>query len=99
LTVFLKQIECFFHSLERDYFAQSWCSSSMKTLRGRQCSFNQLTQFIMLYKLLDPFAASVNDFLTRATVLLPFTWKGWFWTKVMFLTLKPWEISNIPFKQ
>jgi hypothetical protein len=23
LTVFLKQIECFFHSLERDYFAQS----------------------------------------------------------------------------
>jgi hypothetical protein len=82
---FLRRATVFLHSLERGCFAQSWCSSPMKTLTGRQCSFQMLTQFTMLNKVQDPLAFNINASLTRAAVLLPFTWKGWFCTKVMLL--------------
>jgi hypothetical protein len=82
---FLRRATVFLHSLERGYFAQSWCSPQMKTVTGRQCSFKQQTQFTMLNKVLDPFASNINDSLTLATLHLPFTRTGWVWTKVMFI--------------
>jgi hypothetical protein len=48
----------------------------MKTLTGRQYSFKQLTQITVLNKMLDPLASNINDSLSRATVLLPFTSLG-----------------------
>jgi hypothetical protein len=54
-------------------FAQSLCSSPMKTLKARHHSFHKLTKFTMLNKVQDPLAYKVNPSLTRAAVLLPFT--------------------------
>jgi hypothetical protein len=39
----------------------------------------------MLNKVQDPLACKVNPSLTRAPMLFPFTWMGWFSTKVMLL--------------
>jgi hypothetical protein len=64
--------------IERGYFEQSWCSSLMKTLRGRQYSFKEQTQFKMLNKVLDPLASNINDSLPQATLCLPFTCMGQF---------------------
>jgi hypothetical protein len=104
---FLRRAAVFLHSLERGYFAQSWCSPQMKTVTGRQCSFKQQTQFTMLNKVLDPFASNINDSLTLATLHLPFTRTGWVWTKAMFVIHENTEwkevfpcISNsIPFRK
>jgi hypothetical protein len=63
----------FLLSLERGSLAQSWCSSSMKTLRLRQCSFQKPTQFTMLNKVVDLLASNFNVSLWRATLFLPFT--------------------------
>jgi hypothetical protein len=85
---FLRRATVFLHSLERDYFAQSWCSSPMKMLRGSQYSFQKLTQFTMINKVLHPLACNINDSLARATMLLPFTWMGWFCKEVIFSPMK-----------
>jgi hypothetical protein len=66
-------------------FAQSWRSSPMKTLTVGQRSFQKLTQFTMLNKVEDPLPFTINASLTRAAVLLLFTWVGWFNTKVILL--------------
>jgi hypothetical protein len=42
----------------------------MKTQRVRQYSLEQVTQFTMLNRVLDPLASHINDCLTRATVSL-----------------------------
>jgi hypothetical protein len=60
-------------------FAQGLCSSQKKTLKVGPRSFHTLTEFTMLNKVQDPLA------LTRAAVLLPFTWMGRFSRKVMLL--------------
>jgi hypothetical protein len=78
--ILLQELQCTFYSLVWSYFAQNWCSSPMKTLRRRQYSFKQLTQFTMMNKVLYPLASNINDSPTRATVLLPFTWMRWFCT-------------------
>jgi hypothetical protein len=46
----------------------------MKTLTVGQCSFQKLTQFTMLNKVQGPLACNIYASLTRAAVLLPFTW-------------------------
>jgi hypothetical protein len=71
---------------ERNDFAQRWCSSPMKTLRGGHNSLKQQTQFKILNKMLGPPASNINDSLTQAILHLPFTCRGPFWTKVMFVT-------------
>jgi hypothetical protein len=71
---------------ERNDFAQRWCSSPMKTLRGRHNSLKQQTQFKILNKMLGPLASNINDSLTQAILHLPFTCREPFWTKVMFVT-------------
>jgi hypothetical protein len=88
---FLKRTTVFLHSLERFYYAQSWCSSLLKMMTGWQHSFQMLTQFTMLNKVQDPLASNINDSLTRAAVPLPFTWMEWFSTKVMSLTQESTE--------
>jgi hypothetical protein len=75
---FLTRATVFLRLLQRRYFAQSWCSSPMKMLRDSQYSFNQLTQFKMLNKVLDPLDSNINDFLTRATVFLHSLQRGYF---------------------
>jgi hypothetical protein len=70
---FFQEIQCFFLSLERSSFAQSLCSSHLKTLTGRQYSFQKETQFSKGNNVLNPPAANINGFLTRYTLLLPFT--------------------------
>jgi hypothetical protein len=57
----------------------------MKTLRSRQYSLKQLSQFTMLNKLLGHVASNIHDSLTRATRNLPFACMGYF-AKVVFLT-------------
>jgi hypothetical protein len=61
---------------ERSYFAQRWCSSPMKTLRGRQYSFKQQIQFTILNKMLDPLGSNINDSISQATLHFPFTCMG-----------------------
>jgi hypothetical protein len=84
------------HGLERGNFAQSWISSPMKSQRGRQYSFQKLTQFTMLNMVLDPLPSTINDCLTCATLLLPFNWTGWFckswWPSPIW---KHWEVGRI----
>jgi hypothetical protein len=48
----------------------------MKMLRGRQRSFQMLTQFTMLNTVQGPLACNKNASLRRAAVLPPFTLKG-----------------------
>jgi hypothetical protein len=50
----------------------------MKTLRVKQYSFEQLRQYTMLKKVLDPLASNINDFLRRATVFLYSLARGYF---------------------
>jgi hypothetical protein len=56
----------------------------MKMLRGRPYSFNQLTQFTMLNKVLDLLTCYINGSLTREKVILPSLEKGYFAKKIMF---------------
>jgi hypothetical protein len=49
---FLRRATVLLYSLERGYLAQSWCSSPMKTLRGRHYSLKQQTQFKLQNKVL-----------------------------------------------
>jgi hypothetical protein len=81
----LKNLQFFSHLLLCGDFAQSWWSSPMKTLTVGQQSFQKLTQFTMLKKVQGPLACNINASLTRAAVLLPFTWKETFNRKVMLL--------------
>jgi hypothetical protein len=69
-------MQCWFHSLEREDFAQKWYSSPMKTLRGRKYSFKEQTQFTIENKVLDPLVSNINDSLTQASLHLPFTCMG-----------------------
>jgi hypothetical protein len=52
--------------------------SPMKTLRGRQYSFQKLTQYTMLNKVLDPLASNINDLLRKGTVFLHSLQRGYF---------------------
>jgi hypothetical protein len=72
----------------------------MKTLTVRQHSFQNLTHFTMFNKVQEPLPCNIIASLTRAAVLLPFTWMGWFSTKVMLLktTGKHWEVGSTPLK-
>jgi hypothetical protein len=63
----------------------------MKMLRGRQYSFKQETQIKVQNKVLGPLASDMNDSLTEATLHVPFSCKGPFSTKVMFLILENTE--------
>jgi hypothetical protein len=63
----------------------------MKTLRGRQYSFEQQTQIKLQNKVLGPLASNMNYSLTEATLRVPFSCIGPFSTKVMFLILENTE--------
>jgi hypothetical protein len=95
LIVFLQEIECFFHSVERIHFAQRCCSSPMKTLRGRQHSFKMLTCFTLLNNVQDPLPCYINHSLPRGTVLLWFTWERRFCTNIMCHTWESWEFGTL----
>jgi hypothetical protein len=97
--ILFQQLQCSFDSLEWGDFAKRWWSSPMITLRGRQNSFKQLTEFTMLNTLLDPLASNINDSLTRPTVLLPFTWMGRFSKKVMFSPMRTLRGRHYSIKQ
>jgi hypothetical protein len=71
----------------------------MKTLRGRQYSFKQQTEFTMLNKVLDPLPSNISDSLTRTTMLLPFPWIWWFCIKVMFSPMKTLRGRQYSFQQ
>jgi hypothetical protein len=81
----LRKLQVFSHLLVCGDFAQSWWSSPMKTLTVGQRSFQKLTQFTILNKVQGPLDCNINASITRAAVLLPFTWEGWFNTKVILL--------------
>jgi hypothetical protein len=51
-------------------------------------SFQKFTQFSQVNNVLDILASNIDGFLTRDIVLLLFTWKKVFCTKVMFFTLE-----------
>jgi hypothetical protein len=91
LKILLQELQWSFNSLEWGDFAKRWCSSPMKTLRGKQYSFKELTEFTILNKFLDPLPSNIGNCVTRATVLLPFTCRGPFWTKLMFVTYENTE--------
>jgi hypothetical protein len=60
------------------WFAQWWCSSPLETLRGREYSLKQHTQFTMLKMVLNHLASNINDFHRRATEFLLSHWRGCF---------------------
>jgi hypothetical protein len=65
LMLLLQEPQCFSHSLERGDSAQRWCCSSKKTLRGRQFSFKEQTEFTILTMLLDPLVSNIKESLTN----------------------------------
>jgi hypothetical protein len=75
LIVFLKRIQCSFHSLESGYFAQRWCPSHFKTLQDKQYTCYIVTEFSLLCKDLNSLPCNSNSSLTRDKGLLAFTWK------------------------
>jgi hypothetical protein len=88
ISGFLRRATVLLYSLEIGYLAQSWCSSPMKKLRGRQYSFTQQTQIKPQNKGLGPLASIMNHSLTEATLQLPFSCMVPFSSKVVFLILK-----------
>jgi hypothetical protein len=83
---FLSGATILLHSLERGYFAQSWCSSPTKMLRDRQYSLKQQTHFKMFNNVLDHLISTINDSLTQATLPFPFTCMLWFCKQGIILT-------------
>jgi hypothetical protein len=69
----LTNLQFFCHLHVCSDFAQSLCSSPMKTLKVRQRSSLKFSHFLMLKKVQDPLAFNINASLKRAAVLLPFT--------------------------
>jgi hypothetical protein len=65
IICFLRKATVFLHSLERGCFAQSWCSSPLKTLTVRKRSFQMLTRFTMQKKVKSPLAYNTNASLTE----------------------------------
>jgi hypothetical protein len=61
-------------SLGTGNFAVKWCLCHFKSLRDRQYSFYNLTQFSLVSIVLDPLASNICGCLTRETGLVPFTW-------------------------
>jgi hypothetical protein len=59
----------------------------MKTLSAMQYIIQRITQFSMRNKVLDPPDSTMDSFLPRHTVLVPFSGIEQFGTNVMFLTL------------
>jgi hypothetical protein len=59
----LTNLQFFSHLLVCGDFAQSLCSSHMKTLKVRQRSFQKLTEFTKLNKVQDPLACKINPSL------------------------------------
>jgi hypothetical protein len=69
----LRKTAVFLPFIKGGDFAQRLCSSHMKTLKVRHCSFQKLTEFTKLNKVKFPLAWNINASLIRAAVLLPFT--------------------------
>jgi hypothetical protein len=64
LDISIQDIECVFHSLKWASFAKDGIySSNFKTLTGRQYSFEMLTQFKVLNKVLDPLSCNLSGSL------------------------------------
>jgi hypothetical protein len=72
----LRRATVFLHAVERGSSAQSLGFSPMKTLSSWQWYFQNLIDFPMLTKVLDPLASDINNSRTTARVLLPFTGIG-----------------------
>jgi hypothetical protein len=68
-------------------FSKTLIFLHLKTQRVRQYSIQQVTQFIVLNKVLDPLASNTYASLTGETVLLPSIETGLFCTKIIFFTL------------
>jgi hypothetical protein len=96
LIVFLKRIQCSFHSLESGYFAQRWCPSHFKTLWDKQYSCYIVTEFSLLNKVLNSPPPNSNGSLTRDKVLLPFTWKSYLTQR--YSHFRPLKTVSIPLK-
>jgi hypothetical protein len=77
-------------------FEQRWCFSLLKTLRGRQYSLIQQTQFTMQSKMLDPLPSNMKDFLRRSTVFLHSLEMGIMYKVEVLHPWKRWEVGSIP---
>jgi hypothetical protein len=60
-----QELQCFSHSLVRADSAQRWCCSYRKTVRSRQYSFKDETEFTILTKLADPPVSNIKDSLKK----------------------------------
>jgi hypothetical protein len=76
-----------FHSLELRCLAHRWSFPPLETLRCRPSSFQKLTLFSQKIIVRYPPSSNTDSVLKTYTVLLPFTWKWLFCTKLMSLTL------------
>jgi hypothetical protein len=95
---FIRRTTVFLLSFERRYLAQSLCFSPRITLRCRPYSYNQLTEFRMLNKVLGPLACNIYGSLRRETVLLPFTCKWLFEKSNVPHSVKPERQAVFPWK-
>jgi hypothetical protein len=78
LMILSQKLHCIFLPVVWVHFQQRECFSCLKTLRGRQYSLKQQTQFKLQNKVLAPLASNMNDSLTEATLHLPFNCMGHF---------------------
>jgi hypothetical protein len=96
---FLRWATVLLYSLEIGYLAQSWYSSPMKTMRGRQYSLTEQTQIKLKNNSLGLLASIMNHSLTEAILQLPFSWMGPFSAKVVFLILNSLRGRHYSFTQ
>jgi hypothetical protein len=97
-TVLLDEKQYFLPSLEWGYFAQSWYSLPMKTLRGRQYSFKMLTQFSLLNNVLDPLACYINGSVQEVQCFFHSLEKDCFAQRYVINTWEAWEFGTLSLK-
>jgi hypothetical protein len=82
------KIHVFLHLVWSGYFSKIEWFSHFITLSDRKYSLNSISQFAQLNHVLEPSASNIDRFLSRNTVLLPFSRIQLFCTKMMLLTFE-----------
>jgi hypothetical protein len=102
--VFLERYMCFFNSAKYAYLEEIESFSHLKSLMGRQYSFQKLTPFSQGNNVLDAPPSNIDAFLSNDTCLssnqlnspiwnkmsISYLWKPW-WTPYSFQKLTPFS--------
>jgi hypothetical protein len=98
INVSLTELQCFSHSHEWGYSAERWCCFSRKTVRSRQNSFKDQTEFTILTMLLDPLVSYIKDYLTNCSFSPIYFYALILYKVDVAHPWKCWQLGSVPFK-